>query len=892
MRRRLIDTESSFVDPSVEETQSMQMSSKRNRSIRAARLLPMAVIDALESRRMFSGIGVQSAITPVLANAATPANNSITLNQHFFDPAEPGTIVEFNTSYGNVVVGLTDAATPNTVANFLGYVNSGSYDNSIFHRSSDLSTGNNASPTDPGSIIQGGGYNVAGGAVNVIPTNGTVNDEYTSELYGDVAGTIAMAKTSAANSASDEFYFNVTDNSFLDTPTTDSNGTQTSYTVFGKVLEGQNIISTIAALPTDTNLGQTLGGSPVPLAGLTEAQIQAGAAVNFNNLVYVNTAKSYQGTSYNVSSDNTALVKPSVSNGVLSFTYGSGSGTADITVTATNLFDNTTASTTFAVTVPNPATPSAGPVTNPFTAPATVTGTTGSFSVLGPDTDSLAALNPSTVTIVAQPAHGTATVDTSTGFVSYTPSAGYTGPDSLTYTVADLNGTVSAPGTVTLYAAPEAVKVTVGAGQTLTYTQPDGIRATARAIGESAVFTFTDYRVTVTRVGGGFVASGAGADVTDITINSKPGHYSALNISSRGPITIGGVTAAASTTSFIAPNATLTGPASFATLQNLSIAGVTGASVYIGDIFNYAINVLVPYVTNSDFNIKAPIGTLRSTRWSVTDGATHTLTAATIASLQVSQRFDENLTLAPNQAAPNLYYELQNARVTQPTGAWSIQGSIANSTISNPSNTWSLSVGSYIRSMSIVGNLTSNIIAAAIGSLHVSGATTNAVVQTNGTYGAKFLQIGRLSFAGQVSNSVVYSVGNIGAIIAPSLINSRIYAGVALSVAQNGTLPATATDFTSNAYIGAVSLNGRTTAFSNDLIGAYQLKGLHLGIVSTNNSGNPDGLAAGKYGSISATLSPGGVMRAGPAQLKSATTLAAYEKKAKLTLGDFGINFI
>jgi cyclophilin family peptidyl-prolyl cis-trans isomerase len=852
-------------------------------------------VDALERRRLFSGEILQTAIAPVLADTTTPTNNSITLNQHFFDPAEPGTIVEFNTSYGVIDVGLTDAATPNTVANFLNYVNSGAYDDSIFHRSSDLATGNNASPTDPGSIIQGGGYNVANGTVNAIPSNGNVNDEYTSELYGDVAGTIAMAKTSYANSANSEFYFNVVDNTFLDTPTTDPNGVTTSYTVFGKVLDSQsmNVISTIAALNTDANLGGDLAGSPVPLANLTAAQISSGSpAVTIDDLVFINTAKSYTGTTYNVSSDNKALVTPTVTNGVLSFTYGSGSGVANITVTATNLYDNTTATTTFAVTVPNPSTPTAGPVTNPFTAPDTVTGTTGTFSPLGADTDSVAALNPASVTIVTQPAHGTATVNVNNGFISYTPNAGYTGPDSLTYTVADTNGTVSAPGTVTLFAAPGAVTVTLGAGQTLTYVQPDGTRAHASVFNGQAAITFTDYQVTVTKVAGGYLASGAGADVQDIVITNNRDKSASMTVSSSGPISIGGFTDGGNMVAFSAPNATFTGAASFGSLQQLVLGGVTGTSVDVGNHTGYPISIAVPFVTNSDFNVQAPISSIRSTRWAVTDGQTHTLTAASIASLSISQKFDESLDIAPNASFSAPYYELTNVRVADPSGTWSITGSIFNASLIAPASTWSLSCGNYVRSLAITGDLTSNILAGNIGSLHVTGTTTNAVIQTNGTYNAKYLQIGRLSFGGQVSNSVVYSVGNVGLISAPSLVNSRVYAGVSLSIAQGGELAAASTDFTSKAIIQSINLTGRTTAFSNDLISAYDLIGMHLGVLATGNGGTLEGMSATKYGSITATLTPGGRMRAGPAQLKSATTLTAYETKAKLTLGDFQINFI
>ena len=197
---------------------------------RAEAKLRFCAMDTLESRVLFAGESISSAITPVLANTASPSSNSITLNQHFTNPTIPGTLVTFNTSVGSIEVALTDAATPLTVANFLSYINSKAYTDTIFHRTAVLTAGTGGSPTTQADIIQGGGYVVQGTHINHIPTSAAVEDEYTSELFGDVAGTLAMAKTSEANSATSEWYFNVHDNtSALDTPTNDSNGVLTSY---------------------------------------------------------------------------------------------------------------------------------------------------------------------------------------------------------------------------------------------------------------------------------------------------------------------------------------------------------------------------------------------------------------------------------------------------------------------------------------------------------------------------------------------------------------------------------------------------------------------------------------------------------------------------------------
>ena len=194
------------------------------------------VFDFLESRRLFAGEALGTPIAPVLATISNPGANSITLNQHFTNADLPGTLATFNTSLGTITVGLTDAATPLTVANFLKYISSGAYQNTIFHRSAVLSaTGGGGTPASPADIIQGGGYVVSGLSLTHIPTNAPVADEYTREIYNDSSGTLAMAKTSAANSATSEWYFNVHSNvSALDKPTTDTSGNQTSYTVLEK----------------------------------------------------------------------------------------------------------------------------------------------------------------------------------------------------------------------------------------------------------------------------------------------------------------------------------------------------------------------------------------------------------------------------------------------------------------------------------------------------------------------------------------------------------------------------------------------------------------------------------------------------------------------------------
>jgi len=141
------------------------------------------------------------------------------------------TIVEFQTSQGNVQVNLYDQTTPKTVENFLKYVEEGHYTSVVIHRS----------VTD--FIIQGGGYKVdSGWPLTSLTTNASVINE---PIYSNVKGTIAMAKLGGKpNSATDQWFFNMADNSAnLDIQ-------NAGFTVFGQVIgDGMTVLEQIAQLP-------------------------------------------------------------------------------------------------------------------------------------------------------------------------------------------------------------------------------------------------------------------------------------------------------------------------------------------------------------------------------------------------------------------------------------------------------------------------------------------------------------------------------------------------------------------------------------------------------------------------------------------------------------------
>lgn len=140
-------------------------------------------------------------------------------------------IVQFDTSAVIELELYADKA-PQTVANFLDYVESGHYNGTIFHRVID------------GFMIQGGGFDVN---MTEKRTGTPIKNEADNGLSNDI-GTIAMARTSDPHSATAQFFINVNNNSFLNysSPTTQGFG----YAVFGKVIKGMDVVNAIKGVPT------------------------------------------------------------------------------------------------------------------------------------------------------------------------------------------------------------------------------------------------------------------------------------------------------------------------------------------------------------------------------------------------------------------------------------------------------------------------------------------------------------------------------------------------------------------------------------------------------------------------------------------------------------------
>jgi len=154
---------------------------------------------------------------------------------HAEKPAPLGKVpVIIETSMGTMEVELDGDKAPITVANFLRYVDEGSYDGTIFHR------------VISGFMIQGGGFRPD---MSEKPTHAPIKNEAGNGVTND-RGTIAMARTGVVDSATAQFYINVADNRNLNHRDNTKDGY--GYAVFGKVIKGMAVADAIVAVPTET----------------------------------------------------------------------------------------------------------------------------------------------------------------------------------------------------------------------------------------------------------------------------------------------------------------------------------------------------------------------------------------------------------------------------------------------------------------------------------------------------------------------------------------------------------------------------------------------------------------------------------------------------------------
>jgi cyclophilin family peptidyl-prolyl cis-trans isomerase len=171
-------------------------------------------------------LGCAQAQTAAAAKPAAAKASTCKLNEKGTEPMK----VKLTTSMGAITLELNKEKAPISTENFVKYVESGHYNGTIFHRV----IGN--------FMIQGGGFDKT---MSQKPTNAPIKNEATNGLKNDIY-TIAMARTGVVNSATAQFFINVKDNDFLNHAGEANYG----YAVFGKVVEGKDVVDKIKAVKT------------------------------------------------------------------------------------------------------------------------------------------------------------------------------------------------------------------------------------------------------------------------------------------------------------------------------------------------------------------------------------------------------------------------------------------------------------------------------------------------------------------------------------------------------------------------------------------------------------------------------------------------------------------
>lgn len=194
-------------------------------------------------------------IMPLLKSLTKAAAAIALLATPFIANAEPQeeqdvVFVSFDMSNGEVVLELYHDLAPVTVDNFLAYVDTGFFDGTIIHR------------VVPDFVIQGGGYDTSFAPKATQPA---IKNEWRNGLTNDRA-TISMARTNAPDSATSQFFINLKDNANLDLPRrgmSEDPVNGAAYAVFGRVVEGMDVVDQIAAV--ETRPEQRIGGMPTPV---------------------------------------------------------------------------------------------------------------------------------------------------------------------------------------------------------------------------------------------------------------------------------------------------------------------------------------------------------------------------------------------------------------------------------------------------------------------------------------------------------------------------------------------------------------------------------------------------------------------------------------------------
>lgn len=547
----------------------------------------VAAVEVLESRRLFA----VSVVNPIADVAVRPgATPSVVSLADVFRTTNlndvTGTVVRFPVEFGSGSQRVTGSinmelftSTPLTTQNFLNYVNSGRYNNAIFHRSV------------PGFVIQAGGFTAPNG--DAVQTDAPVPNEFSlSPRDGqgrvNVRGTVAMAKLGGnPNSATSQWFINLADNSSnLD----NQNG---GFTTFGRVFSGGMVLADQIAGLQRVNAGGAF--TDLPVAGYSGGNIETENLVVFKNPSVVQNPTTF--FTYTVASTDTQVVNVTLgTDNNLNLAFGNRVGTSTVTVTATDL-TGASVTATFAVTVASPnlvvqfnnqnIQPDQSGIVDLGTAFTGQTATrqlllrnngTGAIAlgeITLPAGLSLASSVPATLA-AGQQVLLQLSVDTSE-------------PRAIEGQLSIATDAVNAPGGVFAFNVRAEIGsgVVLGAGgaRSVVFTDADGTRATFTLRGPgSARLNFSGEGLSVETVRGVATVTGTGVTLTDLTLSLTTA-ATTLNVATRGGdngIAVGTLSAESAIRALAARGVTVTSALNLpAGVTQVQVGGLRGATAAI-----------------------------------------------------------------------------------------------------------------------------------------------------------------------------------------------------------------------------------------------------------------------------------------------------------------------
>jgi hypothetical protein len=551
---------------------------------------------------------------------------------------------------------------------------------------------------------------------------------------------------------------------------------------------------------------------------------------------------------------------------------------------------------------------SSGPQTAPITTPASSSGGGTVINVLSSANDSTGTLNPATVTVVSLPAHGTVSVDTTSGAITYTPTSGYVGTDSLQYTVADSNGLVSAASTVSLNVG---VTINNSTAKSLVFTDASGSKTTViLAGGGSAIVTFSGSGSAQTIAGphhtGNVVVTGSNLAINGITISGST-IASTLSITRKGTsgTAVSGITVGGAIGKISAPTSTLSGNLNISGATSvIQFASISGANITIGSASARpgGVTVIAGSVANTNITSAIPINSIKTSQWTSSASTSSKIIAPSIKSLVTTGNFQAGI-----NASGGSPFSVTTVSVGGQLGGetWSVTGNTANIVVGSISSgfngTFSGSINSFvvkgngfggkltagsINNLSINGNDTGHLTAGTIRAARVTGQLNNATITLTGTSTSRnATSLNHLQVTGSTLSSTILSAGNIGSITTGGISGSSIDAGIASGV----YLPSIAGNFAASSTISSFTVTGRGSTFVDSNIAAQNIGTLNLGTITTSNKNVAFGVAAGSVGALSGALDIGGSLHLNRTTLASSTNITTYLQDHSLSLGSFVI---